>query len=159
MTGLRRARRTHSHRRRRTLPVALLAFVAALGAGGGLRTGAPQGAAADPGTTSSCPASNAPNELTLVSGTPQTSKLDSPFSATFQVTLANSNGCPVTISVAGTAVTFAAPSSGAGGTFSASGSNSVTVGVDATGSAAAPPSPPTTSPAATRSARAPRTGP
>ena len=42
--------------------------------------------------------------------------------------LANTNGCPLTTAVAGVPVTFSAPASGASGTFSASGSNSVTVG-------------------------------
>ena len=52
--------------------------------------------------------------------------------------LANTNGCPMTTAVAGIPVTFTAPASGASGTFSASGSNSVTVGTDASGTAYAP---------------------
>ena len=52
-----------------------------------------------------------------------------------QVTLANTNGCPVTTAAAGVPVTFSAPASGASGTFAASGSNTVTVGSDASGMA------------------------
>ena len=91
-------------------------------------------------TTTSCPSSNPPDELTLAGGTPQSAKLGAPFSAPFQVALANSNGCPVTTPVAGTPVTFDAPSNGsttASGAFAASGSSSVTVGTDANGSASA----------------------
>jgi adhesin/invasin len=96
--------------------------------------GGPAPAAAD-----SCPTSNRPNELTLAGGTPQTSKLNTPFADMFQVTLANTNGCPITTQVAGSAVTFTAPSSGASGTFSASGSSAITVGTNAAGAAGAPP--------------------
>jgi hypothetical protein len=75
--------------------------------------------------------------LTLVSGTPQTAQLDSVFASVLQVTLANTNGCPVTTAAAGVPITFTAPAGGASGTFSASGSNGVTVGSDASGAAAA----------------------
>ncbi|HLW96653.1 MAG TPA: hypothetical protein VKS25_14855 [Solirubrobacteraceae bacterium] len=85
--------------------------------------------------TSSCPSSNAPNELVLSGGTPQTAQLGSAFSNPLQVALANTNGCPVTTNVTGTAVTFSAPSSGPSATFGASGSIALTVGTDATGSA------------------------
>jgi hypothetical protein len=44
----------------------------------------------------------------------------------------------VTTSVVGTPVTFTAPSSGAGGTFATSGTNTVTVGADVSGNASAP---------------------
>jgi hypothetical protein len=86
----------------------------------------------------SCPSPNPPNELTLAAGTPQTATLGSAFATSLQVTFANSNGCPLTPSVAGSAVTFSAPPAGASGLFSASGSNTVTVGSDTTGVAAAP---------------------
>jgi adhesin/invasin len=83
----------------------------------------------------SCPSSNAPNELVLSGGTPQTAQLDSAFTNPLQVALANTNGCPVTTNVTGTAVTFSAPSSGPSATFGASGSIALTLGTDATGSA------------------------
>jgi hypothetical protein len=86
---------------------------------------------------SSCPSSNPPDELTLTDGTPQTATLGEAFESGLQVSLANSDGCPVT-GAAGVAVTFSAPSSGASGLFSGSGSNTVTVGSDASGEAAAP---------------------
>ncbi|HEY5389598.1 MAG TPA: hypothetical protein VIJ83_03505, partial [Solirubrobacteraceae bacterium] len=86
----------------------------------------------------SCPSSNPPNELVLSGGTPQTAQLESAFSNPLQVALANTNGCPVTTNVAGTAVTFGAPSSGPSATFGASGSIALTVGTDATGSASVP---------------------
>src|ERR1700722_9665509 len=82
----------------------------------------PRAAADTPDQPSSCPTSNAPNELTLAGGTPQTAQLDTGFGSPLQVTLANSNGCPVT-PVVGTPVTFTAPSSGASGRFATSGSN------------------------------------
>lgn len=88
--------------------------------------------------TSSCPSSNPPNQLTLVAGTPQTAILQTAFATGLQVALTNSNGCPVTSAVAGVPVTFSAPSGSAGGVFSTSESNTVTVGSDASGSVAAP---------------------
>ena len=97
----------------------------------------PARAAADSVPNPACPASNAPNTLTLVVGSPQTAVLDEPFAANLQVALGNTNGCPLTTSIAGTPVTFSAPASGASGTFAASGSNTVTVGSDASGMAAA----------------------
>src|SRR5580700_3537721 len=90
------------------------------------------------GGTSNCPSSNPPNQLTLVAGTPQTAILQSAFATGLQVALTNSNGCSVTSAAAGVPVTFSAPSSGAGGVFSTSGSNTVTVGSDASGNVAAP---------------------
>lgn len=95
----------------------------------------PRAAADTP--SSSCPSANAPNELVLGGGTPQTALLDTAFGTPLQVALANSNGCPVT-SVVGTPVTFTAPSSGAGGSFATSGTNTVTVGADLSGNASAP---------------------
>ena len=121
-----------------------LLLVTLAGALGSLMPASVISAQADPSpaaTTSSCPASNPPDELTLAGGSPQTAKLDSPFASPFQVTLANSNGCPVTIAVAGTPVTFTAPANGsstASGAFAASGSSAVTVGADASGNAATP---------------------
>jgi hypothetical protein len=84
-----------------------------------------------------CPASNAPNALTLAGGSPQTAALDTAFAGNLQVALANTNGCPVTTALAGVPVTFSAPASGASGAFAASGSNTVTVGSDLSGVAAA----------------------
>jgi hypothetical protein len=86
----------------------------------------------------SCPMHNPPTELTLAAGTPQTATLGTPFATNPQVAFTNSNGCPVTTAVAGIPVTFSAPSMGASGLFSASGSNAVTVGSDASGMASAP---------------------
>jgi adhesin/invasin len=86
------------------------------------------------GATRACPDSNPPNTLVLSGGTPQTARVGSAFAQPLQVALANTNGCPVTSGV-GTPVTFSAPSTGASGTFSASGSYAVTVGTDASGSA------------------------
>jgi hypothetical protein len=86
----------------------------------------------------SCPTHNPPTELTLAAGTPQTATLGAPFATNLQVAFTNSNGCPVTTAVAGIPVTFSAPSVGTSGLFSASGSNAVTVGSDASGMASAP---------------------
>jgi adhesin/invasin len=107
-------------------PAAVAVAVAALVAG-------PRGAVAD-----DCPISNQPNMLKLADGSPQTAQLGKPFQTNLQVALANSNGCPVTGSLAGTPVTFVAPSGGASGTFASSGTNAVTVGTNAEGLAAAP---------------------
>jgi hypothetical protein len=85
----------------------------------------------------SCPSPNPPNTLALVAGTPQTAQIDAAFATGLQVALANSDSCPVT-GAAGVQVTFSAPSSGASGLFSGSGSSTVTVGADATGAASAP---------------------
>ncbi len=85
-----------------------------------------------------CPSHNPPSELTLAVGTPQSATLGTPFTTNLQVAFTNSNGCPVTTAVAGTPVTFSAPSTGASGLFSASGSNTATVGSDASGMASAP---------------------
>lgn len=131
-------------RRSRRGLLAGLAVVALAGAlSSGLLAAARPAAAQDTAGTSttSCPASNPPNELTLAGGTPQTAELDSPFGSPFQVALAASNGCPITTALAGTTVTFSAPaaeSGGASGRFATSGTSSVTVGTDPTGSASAP---------------------
>jgi hypothetical protein len=89
-------------------------------------------------TAAGCPTTNAPNELVILGGSPQTAQLGRQFQSNLQVALANTNGCPLTGALGGTPVTFVAPSSGASGTFDSSGSNSVTVGADANGSAVAP---------------------
>jgi adhesin/invasin len=133
-----------SRQARRRGGLALLVGLAVLGgATSALLAGSRPATAANLATSTgpSCPTSNAPDELTLGGGTPQSAKLDSPFAAPFQVVLAASNGCPVTTAVAGTAVTFSAPANGsstASGTFAATGSSSATVGTDANGSAQAP---------------------
>jgi protocatechuate 3,4-dioxygenase beta subunit len=88
--------------------------------------------------TSNCPSFNPPNQLTLVAGTPQTAILGTAFATGLQVALSNSDGCAVTSAAAGIPVTFSAPSSGASGVFSTSGSNTVTVGADVSGAVAAP---------------------
>jgi hypothetical protein len=128
-----------------------LILMASLGATVGMLVGGPAFAAGETGGspvetgtspsgtgTSNCPSSNPPNQLTLVAGTPQTAILRSAFASGLQVALTNSNGCPITSAAAGAPVTFTAPSTGAGGVFSTSGSNTVTVGGDASGSVAAP---------------------
>ncbi len=125
-------------RRLRLCGCGLLLALLAGAAGLGLSRALP--AAADTvgtTTTSSCPSANPPNELTLVAGSPQTARLDAPFGAAFQVTLANTDGCPVTTTVAGTAISFSAPATGPSGVFSASGSTTLAVGADASGSASA----------------------
>jgi protocatechuate 3,4-dioxygenase beta subunit len=86
-----------------------------------------------------CPTTNPPNTLRILGGSPQTAQLGQQFQSNLQVALANTNGCPLTGSLGGTAVRFVAPATGASGTFVGSGSNSVTVGSDATGTAIAPP--------------------
>jgi len=116
--------------------------VAVLGALAGAPLPADAGESATPGGSggsagASCPSPNPPNTLTLVAGTPQTAQLEAAFATGLQAALANSDGCPVT-GAAGVPVTFSAPSSGASGLFSGSGSRTVTVGRDATGAASAP---------------------
>ena len=89
--------------------------------------------------TANCPDSNAPNELVVAAGSPQTAQLGTQFQTNLQVQLANTNGCPVTGQLGGNAVEFVAPSSGASGTFASNGSNIAVVGTDAQGLATAPP--------------------
>jgi protocatechuate 3,4-dioxygenase beta subunit len=101
--------------------------------------GSPGETGTSPTGTSGCPSSNPPNEVTLVAGTPQTAILQTAFASALQVALTNSDGCPVTSAAAGVPVTFSAPSSGASGVFSTSGSDTVTVGADVSGTVAAPP--------------------
>ena len=144
VAGAARARLCDGKRR------AALAFVllASLGACAGTIAGAPALAAGESGDspgraessptgTSNCPSPNPPNQLTLVAGTPQTTTLDTAFAGDLQVALTNSDGCPVT-SAAGIPVTFSAPAAGAGGRFSSSNANTVTVGADSSGNVAAP---------------------
>jgi hypothetical protein len=104
----------------------------------GAAGGSPTETATSPTGTSGCPSSNPPNQMTLVAGTPQTAILGTAFATGLQIALSNSDGCPVTSAAAGVPVTFRAPSGGAGGVFSTSGSNTVIVGADASGSVAAP---------------------
>jgi adhesin/invasin len=120
----------------RARSLAALALFASFGAAAAVVFGG--SAAADNTTTSACPAYNPPNTLVLVAGTPQSAKLGAAFDANLQVSLANTNGCPLTSSLAGVAVTFTAPSSGPSGTFSSSGANAVLVGTNASGDASAP---------------------
>jgi protocatechuate 3,4-dioxygenase beta subunit len=114
--------------------------VGMLAAGPAFASGETGGSPTEPtGTgTSNCPSSNPPNQMTLVAGTPQTAILQSAFATGLQVALSNSDGCPVTSAAAGIPVTFGAPAGGASGVFSTSGSNTVIVGADASGSVAAP---------------------
>jgi protocatechuate 3,4-dioxygenase beta subunit len=76
--------------------------------------------------------------LAIVSGSSQTAQLGKSFQGNLQVALGNSNGCPVTGSLAGISINFVAPASGASGTFVSSASNIAVVGTDAQGVAVAP---------------------
>jgi protocatechuate 3,4-dioxygenase beta subunit len=76
--------------------------------------------------------------LKLVAGSLQTAKLGKAFQTDLQVALANSNGCPLTGSLAGIAVTFVAPGGDASGTYASSGSYVAYAGTDASGIATAP---------------------
>ena len=109
----------------RTKLLACAVAAAMVSAGVGVATRPPARAQATPtgdtGSTS-CPASNPPNELVLVGGTPQTAQLETAFANALQVELANSDGCPITTTVTATPVTFTAPASGPSATFTASGS-------------------------------------
>jgi adhesin/invasin len=105
-------------------------------AGSGLVMG-PARASADSVPNPACPASNAPTTLTLAGGSPQTAVLDAAFASSLQVALGNANGCPLATPLAGVPVTFSAPASGASVRFAGSGSNTLTVGSDASGMAEA----------------------
>lgn len=109
----------------------------ASGEKGGEHGGEHNGSPSENASTPSCPSPNPPNQLTLVGGSPQTAMVGTAFAGGLQVALSNSDGCAVT-GAAGVAVTFSAPSTGAGGVFAASGSNAVTVGADASGNVTAP---------------------
>jgi protocatechuate 3,4-dioxygenase beta subunit len=89
--------------------------------------------------SSVCPTSNPANELVLVGGSGQQAQLGTQFAQNLQVALANTNGCPLTGSLAGVTVNFDAPGSGASGIFAGSGSREAYVGTDAQGVATAPP--------------------
>jgi protocatechuate 3,4-dioxygenase beta subunit len=89
--------------------------------------------------SSACPTSNPPNELALVGGSGQQAQLGTQFAQNLQVALANTNGCPLTGSLAGVTVNFDGPGSGAGGIFAGSGSREAYVGTDSQGVATAPP--------------------
>jgi hypothetical protein len=122
--------------------VAACAAVAALACGalpadGALPAYGETGPASGTGA-GTCASLNPPNALTLLGGTPQSATLGSAFATNLQVAFTNSNGCPVTSAVAGTPVTFSAPTVGASGLFAASGSSTVTVGSDGSGMAVAP---------------------
>ena len=112
------------------LAATLLAVVA------GITLSAPLTAA---GGSSACPASNPPNMLAIMGGSSQTTQLGKPFQTNLQVALANTNGCPLTGSLAGISIDFVAPTTGASGTFASSASNVAVVGTDAQGMAVAPP--------------------
>jgi protocatechuate 3,4-dioxygenase beta subunit len=103
----------------------------------GETTGSPSGTSPSGAGASNCPSSSPPNQMTLLAGTPQTAIVQSAFATGLQVALTNSDGCPVA-GAAGVPVTFTAPSAGASGVFSTSGSNAATVGSDASGAVAAP---------------------
>jgi hypothetical protein len=121
---------------RRTHPAATVMFVGAVLVpslvGGRPADATPTYAAA------SCPSPNAPDTLEVTAGTPQTARLGAAFQTNLAVQLVASNGCPLTGDVAGVSVTFTAPASGPGGTFSATGTSSATVGTNVSGSALAP---------------------
>ncbi len=149
LVAVARIARAHLRHGGRRAALALL-LAAGLGAWASATAGAPALASGEKGgegggspgestSTSSCPASNPPNQMTLVAGTPQTATLGSAFASSLQVALGNSDGCPVTSAAAGIPVTFSAPASGASGAFSTSASNTVIVGADASGTVAAPP--------------------
>lgn len=129
-----------SRPRRRPRALAILAAAGALGAAASTLAGGAVAATGEPGagSSSNCPAATTPNAMTLVAGTPQTATLNSAYASGLQVALTNTDGCAVTSGAAGVAVRFTAPSSGASGVFSASATNTVTVGADSSGTVAAP---------------------
>ena len=132
--------RPMSSTRRRPRALAILAAAGALGAAASMPAAGAAAATGEPGggSSSNCPATTPPNAMTLVAGTPQTATLNSAFSTGLQVALTNTDTCAVTSSAAGVAVTFTAPLSGASGVFSASATNTVTVGADSGGAVQAP---------------------
>jgi hypothetical protein len=126
--------------RGRPRALAILAAAGAVGAVASTPAGGAAAATGEPGggSGSNCPATTYPNALTLVAGTPQTATLNSAYATGLQVALTNSDGCAVTSGAAGVPVTFTAPSAGASGVFSASGTSTVAVGADSSGMVAAP---------------------
>jgi protocatechuate 3,4-dioxygenase beta subunit len=125
----------YSRRRGRRRASARLAAVAVVAAAAASLVGGSGLAGAAP---SQCPDSNRPNTLTVVGGSPQTAQLGKPFQTNLQAALANTNGCPLTGQLGGYSVNFNAPARGASGTFANSGSNTVTIGTDGSGTATAP---------------------
>jgi hypothetical protein len=99
--------------------------------------GAPQASAADTTPTTTC-GTVYPDTMTASGGTPQTTKVGTAFPTPMSVQLSSSGGCPANSGLAGVSVTFTAPSSGASGTFSNTGTNTVTVGTNSQGAATAP---------------------
>lgn len=85
-----------------------------------------------------CTGWNPPNTLVLSAGSPQQGQVGKPFQTDLQVQLANTDGCQLTGYWAGVSVVFTAPSSGASGSFSSTGSNVVDIGTDIQGAANAP---------------------
>jgi protocatechuate 3,4-dioxygenase beta subunit len=114
--------------KRALAPAALTVAIALAAPGAGARA-----------ASSACPTSNPPNELVLVGGTGQQAQLGTQFAQNLQVALANTNGCPLTGSLAGVTVNFDGPGSGAGGIFAGSGSREAYAGTDSQGVATAPP--------------------
>ncbi|MDT4936876.1 MAG: hypothetical protein QOG80_547, partial [Pseudonocardiales bacterium] len=114
--------------KRALAPAALTVAIALAAPGAGARA-----------ASSACPTSNPPNELVVVGGTGQQAQLGTQFAQNLQVALANTNGCPLTGSLAGVTVNFDGPGSGASGIFAGSGSREAYVGTDSQGVATAPP--------------------
>jgi hypothetical protein len=114
--------------------IRVLAIAVATVSGAALLAGSGSAGAAG----SDCPSSNPPNKLVIAGGSSQTAQLGKPFETNLQVALANTNGCPLTGTLAGISVDFDAPGSGASGSFANTGSNTVTVGTDGQGIATAP---------------------
>jgi hypothetical protein len=77
--------------------------------------------------------SSAPSSIAATSGTPQSAQINTDFAAPLTATLTNSGGSPL----AGVPVTFAAPTSGASGTF-AGGATTATATTNASGVATSP---------------------
>lgn len=119
---------------RRTAAAIAAAWLAASAAG---VVGGPRAAADVPvsptSTAPSCPTSNPPNELVLAGGTPQSAQLGAAFATPLAVALANTDGCPLSPTPVGTAITFTAPASGASAVFPETGGHAVTVGSDPSG--------------------------
>jgi hypothetical protein len=113
----------------RFLAAALAPVAAVLAAGAGTSTAA----------RTACPPTNNPNVLVLAGGGTQMAQLGKPFQTPLQVQLQNTNGCPLTGTLAGVTVEFDAPGSGASGIFASSGTHIAVVGTDAQGVATAPP--------------------
>src|SRR5947209_7847624 len=91
-----------------------------------------------PATAASCASPNAPDQMVVSAGTPQTTKTATRFATDLAVVLQSSSGCPITSNAAGVSVTFTAPSGGATGTFASTGTSTATVGTNSSGTAVAP---------------------